>query len=318
MFFATVAQFANGLLNPNAYKAFSATVSVFIVIVLFSSAWFTRDRIKLLPQPPPGAKPFSARDFYGDLLRAFRNRNYLWLMIALFSLSMMLGLRGGMGTYMYIYYWELTAEDIGTLIFAGSMLGYITGFFFSTRIHDLFDKRATIVATAATLSVFPAMPVILRMLGVFPENGSVYLMWCIAAFGALGAGSGSILNISVMSALADIADENAARYGLRQEGILYSARTFFAKLDNSMGHGLAAVALWAVAFPKNAKPGLVDADTIWWIGVIDSPLAIVPGIMAACFYAQYKINKEQYEATRRKLEAQTASAQASEASDVAE
>ncbi|GIT38910.1 MAG: hypothetical protein Ct9H300mP8_01060 [Gammaproteobacteria bacterium] len=40
-----------------------------------------------------------------------------------------------------------------------------------------------------------------------------------------------------MSAIADIADENALKHGVRQEGILYSARTFFAKLDNSLGHG---------------------------------------------------------------------------------
>ena len=40
-------------------------------------------------------------------------------MIALFALSMMLGIRGGMGTYMNIYYWELRSEDIGNLILIG-------------------------------------------------------------------------------------------------------------------------------------------------------------------------------------------------------
>ena len=114
-------------------------------------------------------------------------------------------------------------------------------------------------------------------------------MWAIAGFGALGAVSGSVLNISVMSALADIADENAARYGVRQEGILYSARTFFAKLDASLGHGVAAVALAVIAFPEKAEPGAVPADTIWWLGMIDSPLAIIPGVIAAVLYAQYRI-----------------------------
>lgn len=301
VFFATTAQTANGFLRPDAYEPFSITIAIVIAIVLFVSAWFTLDRIPHLPQPAQLTSRFGFREFYGDLFKAFGNRNYLFLMIALFALSMMLGIRGGMGTYMNIYYWEFRSEDIGNLILMGSFFGYISGFLFSARIHNRFDKRATIVTTAVTLSVFPAMPVILRLMGFFPENGSWMLLPAVAAFGALAAASGSIINISVMSAIADIADENALKYGVRQEGILYSARTFFAKLDNSLGHGVAAVALKMIEFPDKAVPGEVDADIVWWLGIVDSPMAIVPGLIAACFYARYRIDKSGYEDTRKRL-----------------
>jgi Na+/melibiose symporter-like transporter len=301
VFFATTAQTANGFLRPDAYEPFSITIAIVIAIVLFVSAWFTLDRIPHLPQPAQLTSRFGFREFYGDLFKAFGNRNYLFLMIALFALSMMLGIRGGMGTYMNIYYWEFRSEDIGNLILMGSFFGYISGFLFSARIHNRFDKRATIVTTAVTLSVFPAMPVILRLMGFFPENGSWMLLPAVAAFGALAAASGSIINISVMSAIADIADENALKYGVRQEGILYSARTFFAKLDNSLGHGVAAVALKMIEFPDKAVPGEVDADIVWWLGIVDSPMAIVPGLIAACFYARYRIDKSGYEETRKRL-----------------
>ena len=301
VFFATTAQTANGFLRPDAYEPFSITIAIVIAIVLFVSAWFTLDRIPHLPQPAQLTSRFGFREFYGDLFKAFGNRNYLFLMIALFALSMMLGIRGGMGTYMNIYYWEFRSEDIGNLILMGSFFGYISGFLFSARIHNRFDKRATIVTTAVTLSVFPAMPVILRLMGFFPENGSWMLLPAVATFGALAAASGSIINISVMSAIADIADENALKYGVRQEGILYSARTFFAKLDNSLGHGVAAVALKMIEFPDKAVPGEVDADIVWWLGIVDSPMAIVPGLIAACFYARYRIDKSGYEETRKRL-----------------
>ena len=225
-----------------------------ITLVLLASAWFTRDRIPTLPQPAEDAGKFSFRTFFQDILQALRNRNYLFLLLALFALSLMLGVRGALNAYMTVYYWELSAADFANILLIGSGAGYVFGFYFSARVHSLFDKRATIVGTALLLSIFPAMPVILRMAGWFPDNGSAYLMWAIAAFGALGAASGSILNISVMSALADIADENAVRYGVRQEGVLYSARTFFAKLDASLGHGLAAIALAVIAFPKRPSP----------------------------------------------------------------
>lgn len=316
IFFASVPAYANGLLNPEAYDAFSLAIFFVILFVLFSSAWFTRDRIPHLPQPPEDLPRFTVGDFFKDLVRAFSNRNYLFLMLAYFSLSLMLGVRGGLGTYMNVYYWELTAEDIGNLIFAGSLVGYITGFAFAARLHGRFDKRATIVTTAVCLSVFPAMPVILRLAGAFPENNVYWLvpiLWWdvqIAAvlvplvlFGALGAASGSILNISVMSALADIADELELDGGLRQEGILYSARTFFAKLDNSIGHGIATLALWGISFPKKAVPGEVNGDIIWWLGVVDSPVTILPGLIAGGFYAQYRINEKKYRETKAALEA---------------
>jgi len=298
IFFASGATFANGLLNPDAYPIFSASMAIVVVFVLFISAWFTMDRIPYLPQPPDELPKFSPRDFVADLVTAFSNRNYLFLMIAYFCLSLMLGIRGGLGTYMSVYYWELASEQIGTLVFASSLIGYVVGFAFAAKLHGKFDKRATIVITAVALSVFPAMSVTLRIFGWFPDNGSYFLLSSLIFFAALGAMAGSILNISVMSALADIADEIELKHGLRQEGILYAARTFFAKLDNSIGHGIATLALWAIGFPKNAKPGLVDEEIIWWLGFIEGPTTVIAGLIAAVFYAQYRIDKDKYEATK--------------------
>ena len=51
-------------------------------------------------------------------------------------------------------------------------------------------------------------------------------------------------------------------------------------------------------------PGEVDSDIIWWVGTIDSPIAIIPGVIASIFYAQYRIDKNQYNETRRKLSEQ--------------
>lgn len=307
IFFASGATYANGLLNPDAYPLFSASMAIVVVFVLFCSAWFTRDRIPYLPQPPDELPKFRLRDFVADLVTAFSNRNYLFLMIAYFCLSLMLGIRGGLGTYMSIYYWELASEQIGTLVFASSLIGYVIGFAFAARLHGRFDKRATIVITAIALSVFPAMSVTLRIFGWFPENGTYFLLSALIFFAALGAMAGSILNISVMSALADIADEIELKHGLRQEGILYAARTFFAKLDSSIGHGIATLALWAIEFPKNATPGQVDEEIIWWLGFIEGPTTIAAGLIAAGFYAQYRINKDSYEATKVALAKQRSS-----------
>ena len=61
-----------------------------------------------------------------------------------------------------------------------------------------------------------------------------------------------------MSALADITDEHEAKTGRRQEGIFYSARTFFAKTSNAIGHVVAGIAIYLLRFP----PG----SDIWPVG----------------------------------------------------
>jgi Na+/melibiose symporter-like transporter len=134
------------------------------------------------------------------------------------------------------------------------------------------------------------------MLGVFPENGTDELFPSILVCHALGSASLSVLNISVMSALADIADENAAKFGVRQEGILYAARAFFAKADRAIGTLIAGIVLDLISFPAKAIPGQVDANVVMWLGIMDSPATIIPALLAALLYSGYRINHSKHKA----------------------
>ena len=300
--FAATAEFSNGLLNPGAYPVFSTTAAVIIFVILYASAWFTRDQIPRLSQPAANQPRFSFRTFYADLRAVLVNRNYVFLLIALFLLSIMLGTRTAFNLYMNTYYFEFLPAQIALFVI-GSAVGYFGAFSLTTPLHRHFDKRATIVAAAVALSVVPALPVILRMAGMFPDNGDPLLLPLMIVWAGLGGAAGAILNISVMSALADVADENELLYGQRQEGVLYAARTFFAKADNALGHFLAGVALDLIAFPTQSKPGDVDADVLLWLGIIDSPLSIIPGLLGACFYAGYRINRKRHNEITEQLAA---------------
>jgi Na+/melibiose symporter-like transporter len=281
---------------------FSATAAVVVFVVLYTSAWFTRDQIPRLSQPPDDQPKFTLFEFWADIRAVLVNRNYVYLLIALFLLSIMLGMRSAFNLYMNTYYFELLPAQIALYVI-GSAVGYVTAFSLTTAIHRRFDKRNTTVAAAILLSIVPALPVILRMAGYFPENHTVMLLPMMIVFSGLGGVCLAVLNISVMSALADIADENELLYGYRQEGVLYAARTFFSKADNALGHFLAGITLDLIQFPVKSKPGEVDPEVLEWLGIIDSPVTIIPGLLAACFYAGYRINQKRHEEIREKLEA---------------
>ncbi len=300
--FIATAGFSSGLLVPAHYERFSLVASIVVFFALYASAWFTRDRIPTLSQPRDDIAPFNFRDFFGDIGRVLRNRNYLYLLVGLFFLSLTLGMRSAFNNYMNIYFWEFDTSLIANLVF-GSIIGYGIGFAFTARLHRRFDKKRIIVAAVVLYALGDAIPVCLRLAGLFFENDHPLVFPGVLLFHVFGSAGLSIANISVMSALADVADENELRYGQRQEGMLYSARNFFSKADRALGTFIAGVALDLIAFPAKAVPGEVDPDIIFRLGIADSPVTVVPAIIAAFIYAGYRLNKQTHDEIREALEA---------------
>lgn len=303
-FFPSTPEYPRGVLNPEPWHGFALTMALTVIAVLFASAWFTRDRIPTLPQPAADVKRFSPAEFFADIWKALRNRNYVWLLIGIFFLSMMIGLKEGLRLYTATFYWGLNSEQLRWFVI-GSFVGYATAFAFAAKMHGKFDKRATMVWGGVAYSLTTAAPLVAGLLGlVTPQTPN--LLWMLIAWSALSYGALSVMQIGAMSALADIADENELRFGVRQEGILYSTRALAAKIDQAIGSLLAGFVLLVIAFPEKATPGQVNPDVLFNLALWDGVLAAVPGIVAAFCYARYRISRESYEATRVALVARRA------------
>ena len=132
----------------------------------------------------------------------------------------------------------------------------------------------------------------MALLGVSPTNGTWALVGFIIFLGSFSSFFGAVLNISVMSALADIADQHELDSGLRLEGIFYSARAFFSKAMIAVGHIVAGVALqYYVMLPPKSVPGEIPGDIIFRLGIVDGPFAMVGGVIAGIVYLGYRIDK---------------------------
>ena len=234
--------FEGGQRNIEAYTPIVIYASVLIATCIVVSAWFTKDQIPYLKKPPDDGERIGFIRLVKDMKGAMSNKNYLNLLIGLFFLSVLIGTHETLGLYMVTFFWELSPYQIGFLII-NNIIGYALGFILAARLHRRFDKRATIVFTCLTLSIFWSSAVTLRLFDLAPLNSTWELVIFIICLGSISSASGSILHISVMSALADVADENELKTGMRQEGIYYSARAFFGKASNAFGH---VVAGWAL------------------------------------------------------------------------
>lgn len=299
-FFAATPDFDNGLLNRAAYPRFAVVAALVGGAIMLYSTIFTMKVIPRLSKIPEAQENFSLKSFLQDCKDAVRNRNYAVLLIGYLLLSATLGVRDTIGLHMNTYFWELVPEQIRYfLVFVA--IAPILGFAFTAPLHNRFQKKPVIIFGLISLLLFATAPVLLRILGWFPENNTPWLLPTLIVFTLVTATCGIVLLISVMSALADVADEQELMTGMRQEGMFYAARSFFAKASSGLGHLLAGIALDVIAFPVGAEPGTIDPDTVLHLGLIDGPIAVIPGAIAVAFYLRYDLTRERHKEIQDEL-----------------
>ena len=297
--------YPNGALDPARWPKFSLIMACSVATILVVSSWFTRSRIPYLPKSKPDTPKFGFFEFFNDIWRALTNRSYLMLLIGYFFLSLMNGVRGGLWLYTATFYWRLTNDQIAFFVI-GSLISYVFGATMVTRFHRRFDKRKTAAAAVFVYCVGPALPLILGYHGILTHETSGLLVILIF-FSMLQHAPYSILTTTVYSVLIDIADENELKHGIRQEGILFSTRTFFARVDQAIGAAVAGFVLTFIAFPVNAVPGQVDAPILSNLAAA-FVLASVPGMIAGIFYGRITITRDTFAATASALQSQHAAA----------
>jgi glycoside/pentoside/hexuronide:cation symporter, GPH family len=111
-----------------------------------------------------------------------------------------------------------------------------------------------------------------------------------------------VMTTTIYSALADIADENELKYGMRQEGVLYSTRTFFARVDQALGTAVSGWVLAYIAFPAKATPGQVDQVVLMGLAAA-FVLSTLPGLIATVFYGMLQVTRKSFDATQQALAA---------------
>ncbi|MFT7245006.1 MAG: GPH family glycoside/pentoside/hexuronide:cation symporter [Candidatus Azotimanducaceae bacterium] len=269
--------------------------------LVLMSALFTKDLVPRLKQITTELPPFSLKQLTEEILDCFKNPNYLWLVLGLLCISATNGLREAMNAYVGLFFWELVPNQLRFFGLA-TPLAFVFAFFATPWLNNRFDKVGTMMGGIGVLVIAQALPPTLRLLGLIPENGhpAIFPMLLVAI--AIVYGAGAILSISVLSALADIADEHELNTGRRQEGIFFSARTFVGKATGALGLLIGGIAIDFIGWPTGVKTvDQVDPETIFNLGLIEGPLAAIPSLFAIFFYAKYTITKKRHEEIRKQL-----------------
>ena len=295
-----VVYFPDTQFNVEAYAPFGITLSLLMMASILVTALGTRKRIPHLPASRINREPVSVwavlRKTLLEILSALTNRSFRWLFSGVLIVFAMVGVDNALNLHMNTYFWELQGGG-NLLFFAATPVGALLGTAIASTLTRWFDKKPSVILGTLCWALCQVIPVVLRLLGWFPENGTAELLYSLIAIKFIqGLGVVQAL-IAFNSMVADVVDEHELITGMRQEGIFFSSVSFSNKMTSGIGTVAAGFALAFIDWPTGADVQTasdIGAETIAWLGLIYGPIVSGFALVSAYCYSKYGLNRQRH------------------------
>ena len=300
IFFAATPAFPRGQLNPAAYTPFALFCGLTVVAAVLVSALGTQRRARRLPLKP-------SHDHAGILRtvgRAMRLTSFRAMFLSLLLFYIFNGTQATLALHMTTFYWQLTPGQTQVVLYA-TVIGFIIGVFFVGPIAKRWDKKPAYIAGVIASCTMVCTPVLLRLIGLFPANGSPMLVPAMSLFFILYGVCGSVPVTLSSAMLADVADDYDLRHGMRSEGMFFGAITFSRKASTGAGTAIAGVLLDVIAFPHQAVVGGVPSATLFHLALLYGPVLLAILCSGCLVLAPYDLSRGRHEEILRRLGART-------------
>ncbi|MBD3647387.1 MAG: MFS transporter, partial [Pseudomonadales bacterium] len=286
-------KYPQGVLNPDGYFGYSLVGSIEMFLAVIGSSMGLHRYIPYLRQPPPKKEGFHPFAILGELKATLSNRNFLALFVAGLFAAIGAGISTNFNAYINTYFWEFDSSNvvwINVALFGSAFLAWLGAPLITRR----FDKKRSAIGVYAISIFYGALPIVLRLIGWFPDNDSP-LLWPIMIFHTASEVTLIVMfGIIQSSMLADVVEHSEERTGRREEGLFFASRTFGAKATSGLGTLFAGLALDIINFPRDGIPGEVSEDVIFNLGLVYGPTLASFYIMALIAISFYKISRGEH------------------------
>ena len=295
------ATLADGRFNPEAYTLYGLIGSALIFSTILISAIGTHARIVHFAPPPPVRKITLSRVF-GEIFETLADRSFLALFIASLLGAIATGLAAALAFYFYTYFWGFGSVEMGMLML-GTFVAAVIGFTLAPVVTRTLGKKrgAMIIGIIAFLGA--PLPIVLRLIGVLPDNGDPFLFWFVLITNIVDVGLIICFQILTTSMVADLVEQSEVKTGRRSEGVFTAAMTFIRKCVQGLGLMAATLVLTLAAFPTGAAVEDVSDDTLFKLGLYYVPLILTIWMAMMAVISTYNIDRATHEDNLKKLAA---------------
>ena len=297
VFFVPTSEFANGQLNQAAYAPYAVTLALLMMVTIWLSAWGTRKQIPFLPPPPAVVLPLSVSRVFAEVRLALQNRSFRWLFIGVIIVFLMVGVDAALNLYINTYFWELKPREI-FLFSVAAPVGVIIGSAFTRSIHARWGKKPGVIFGTAAWAVCQVVPIILRLLELFPANETTTLLVTLVVIKFIQGLTVVQALVSFGSMVADIADQHELATGKRQEGIFFGASSFANKSASGLGTLTAGIALDLINWPTGTairSAAEVPTETLLQLGLLSGPIISGFAVISVWCFRHYDLSREQHQ-----------------------
>jgi len=288
-----------GVLNPEGYQRYGLIASSLMLFCILLSSLGTHKYIPQLRQPQAGVRP-AANVIARQTCQTLRNRSFMAIFLSALFSALAAGVITSLSIYFNTFYWELDNRQIALMVstvFAAAAFALIL----APVVSRLLGKRLAAILIGILAAALTPMPVILRSMGLFPDNGTTELLYTLMAFQFVDVTMIIASGILIDSMITDIVEQSELHTGRRSEGVFFAARSFISKCVSGVGVLLATTLLSLVNFPKDAKPGQVEPEILFNLGMLYAPLVFGLYLAAITVIFIYRINRETHESNVKKL-----------------
>ena len=288
-----------GLEYVQGWSDYGLTASIVIFISIYVSAIGTHKHIPHLRKPPSPA-PFSFTKTKMEIKETLSNRSFFALFVSALLQAVAAGVSTSLSIYFSRHFWELTTTQIGYMNLPYFFSAFIA-LMLAPKVSRWLGKKKGGMTVLGTAFAMAPMPYILRVLGLFPENGTDTLFWTLVVFNTVEV-TLIIMSSSLIAAMiADVVEDSEVKTGRRSEGIFFAANSFAQKAVNGLGVVVAGQILAIIQFPTQAKPGQVPEETLFDLAYIYVPTLLFFYLLALGVLSIYRINREDHSENLRKL-----------------
>ena len=274
---------------------------IFAAIII--SAMGTHRFIPQFRKPP--LRRLSLGQYFREIVSTLSNRAFLILMCAAFFSNLATGLVFALDIYLKTYFWELSNVQIFILALS-TFLSVAFAFAIALPISRRFGKRNGAILFFSIGLAILAIPIVLRLIGLFPANGARSLVPLLFAFqivaGALTIGA----SVLVISMIADVVEDSELKTGRRSEGLFFAGSSLIQKAVTGLGVFASGIVLWLAHFPSNAIPGHVDPEIVRRFALIYLPAVVALYSISLVIVSLFPITRETHNENLRRLAEETA------------
>ncbi len=292
-------EITDGVLNPQGYQDAGVLGAVLIAVTLLAFSFGLRRFIPRLKEYKIEHAP-SLGQFFTQVFDIFKIPSSRVVMIGGIMYYIGVGVYVVLWTYIYTYFWEFTTDQIALIVIPMAVA--------AVTLPPLMEglMRGRDKNTVAMIGMLGAMlinlvPICLYLMGLFPEGGSVELMWTMTVLGFFETVLFLVFDVCWRSMIVDLAEQIEIQTGRRNEGVIASSITFATKCADGVGAALGGLLLSLIAFPTETDVADVPEDVIVNLGLIYGPLVFMIWMGVIIALRRYRISRSAHNETLKKL-----------------